>query len=117
MKYREAQILCRGQEYAMEMPLKSLPRATPDPEQEALIQCKAPIMPVMNPGWAAYPDQEHTEVFVSFIPDGEGKCIYSAPDCANCHIAKVAQSLKSGNVILTNYQYKKGDLSSLKPNI
>ena len=46
MNYQEACELSEGQKYAFAMPLKELPTKKPSPEQEAVISCFAPVVPM-----------------------------------------------------------------------
>ena len=117
MNYREACRLSAGQEYAMATPLKALPQARPDPEQEAIIFCQARVVPQMDTSWTSYLPEKKYQVHMYYLPNGNAECIMDHPNCANCRIANIAKNLESGDVVLNEQEFKNRDLSRFVPKI
>ena len=116
MKYREAVELCEGQEYAMEMPLKELPILQPDQEQETEIYCTAPLVPVIDKSRQHRPDRDNVTVHLGYVARTRGLCIMDRPDCKHCRIFDIAEGLQSGDVTLSNEDFKNNNLEAFTPH-
>ena len=117
MNYQEACRLSDGQKYAFPMPLKALSIPSPDPEQEAIISCFAPVDPDINSSYQTFPDREHVSVFLFYTPRGNARCIMERPTCEKCQINDIVQGLQSGMVTLSNEDFKRRNLEAFKPQL
>ena len=80
---------CRHCRYAMPVPLEALPQSEPDPNQDSVITCMAPVISG-NPRDLR---EERGEVEVNIFPLAR-ECILSpVPNQRTCTVANLASSL------------------------
>jgi hypothetical protein len=100
MNYAEAQELCIGQKHAGPVTLELRPLQSPEPDQEAGIMCRAPVVPYLNSSWAETTADGKVKAILVYTADLSKPCEMDKPSCGICAIAISAAILKTGEIIM-----------------
>ena len=111
MKYLEAEEPCKGCAASLAITLINLPQSVPDPNQAAMILCKAKTRPVIIEGNIRYLENGNIEVPFTFDPRFKPCALSPHPNQATCNIFSLGQrlGLKTKNhLILTQTEFDSG---------
>ena len=106
MNWKEAFDASEGQLYARPVTLKPLNQPKPDPDQDTVILCSAPVKPQINTGSMTTLPDNRVRVHISYIAGGEPCVMGTQPNCSSCNIFDAAQELQDGTIILSKEELK-----------